>query len=62
MLHPHSLYYDHLKPEELEFLGKVADFCAREIVPHAAAWEEKEELPRDLFTKAGRAGLMGVLA
>jgi alkylation response protein AidB-like acyl-CoA dehydrogenase len=62
MLHPHSLYYDHLKPEELEFLRKVADFCAREIAPHAAAWEEKEELPRDLFTKAGRAGLMGVLA
>ena len=34
MLHPHSLYYDHLKPEELEFLRKVADFCAREIAPY----------------------------
>lgn len=62
MLHPNSLYYDHLKPEELEFLKKIADFCAREIAPYAAEWEEKEELPRDLFTKAGRAGLMGVLA
>jgi len=62
MLHPHSLYYDHLKPEELEFLEKTADFVAREIAPHAAAWEEQEELPRDLFTKAGRIGLMGMLA
>jgi len=62
MLHPHSLYYDHLKPEELEFLKSVTDFCAREIAPHAAEWEENEELPRALFTKAGRAGLMGVLA
>ena len=62
MLHPHSLYYDHLKPEELEFLKKTADFVAHEIAPNAAAWEEKEELPRDLFTKAGRAGLMGMLA
>ena len=62
MLHPHSLYYDHLKPAELEFLKMTADFAAREIAPFAAAWEEKEELPRDLFTKAGRAGLMGVLA
>ncbi|MDB6116065.1 MAG: Acyl-CoA dehydrogenase [Lacunisphaera sp.] len=62
MLHPNSLYYDHLKPEELEFLKKAREFCAKEIAPHAAAWEENEELPRDLFTKAGRAGLMGVLA
>ena len=62
MLHPNSLYHDHLKPQELAFLKQTADFVAREIAPNAAAWEEKEELPRDLFTKAGRAGLMGMLA
>ena len=62
MLHPHSLYLDHLTPEEHAFLKQTAEFCATEIAPHAAAWEEKEELPRELFTKAGRAGLMGVLA
>lgn len=62
MLHPNSLYLDHLKPEELEFLKKTADFVAREVAPHAADWEENEELPRALFTKAGRAGLMGMLA
>ena len=62
MLHPHSLYLDHLTPEAHAFLKKTAEFCAAEIAPHAAAWEESEELPRDLFTKAGRAGLMGVLA
>jgi len=62
MLHAHSLYHDHLKPEELAFLRQTAEFAAREIAPHAADWEEKEELPRELFTKAGRAGLMGMLA
>jgi alkylation response protein AidB-like acyl-CoA dehydrogenase len=62
MLHPHSLCLDHLTPDDHAFLGKVAGFCAAEIAPHAAAWEESEELPRELFTKAGRAGLMGVLA
>lgn len=62
MLHPHSLYHDHLKPAELAFLEQARAFVAREIAPHAAAWEEKEELPRELFTKAGRAGLMGMLA
>ncbi len=62
MLHLHSLYHDHLSPSDLAFLKKATDFVAREVAPHAAEWEEKEELPRDLFTKAGRAGLMGMLA
>lgn len=62
MLHPHSLYYDHLKPDELDFLRQTTAFVAREVAPHAAEWEEREELPRELFTKAGRAGLMGMLA
>ena len=62
MLHPNSLYLDHLKPEERAFLQTTEEFCAREIAPHAAAWEEEEELPRELFAKAGRAGLMGIMA
>jgi alkylation response protein AidB-like acyl-CoA dehydrogenase len=62
MLHPHSLFLDHLKSEEIAFLKTTAEFCAREIAPHAAEWEEKEELPRELFTKSGRAGLMGIMA
>ncbi len=62
MLHPHSLYYDHLKPAELDFLRQATAFVAREVAPHAAEWEEREELPRELFTQAGRAGLMGMLA
>ncbi len=62
MLHPHSLYHDHLSPADLAFLEKAREFVAREIAPHAAEWEGQEELPRALFTQAGRAGLMGVLA
>lgn len=62
MLHPHSLHYDHLKPAELAFLERVRGFCASEIAPSASQWEENEELPRPLFTKAGRAGLMGIMA
>ncbi len=62
MLAAHPLCLDHLTPDELTFLKTTAAFCATEIAPHAAEWEEKEELPRDLFTKAGRAGLMGIMA
>lgn len=62
MLSVHPLCLEHLKPEERVFLEATAGFCAAEIAPNAALWEEKEELPRELFTKAGRAGLMGIMA
>ena len=62
MLHPNSLYHDFLQPGEPDFLKKTAAFCQKEIAPFAAEWEEKEELPRALFTAAGKAGLMGMLA
>ena len=62
MLSVHPLCQDHLKPEELAFLKATAEFCVAEIAPHATAWDETEELPRQLFAKAGRAGLMGIMA
>lgn len=62
MPYSNPLHHDHLKAEEVDFLHSTAEFCAREISPFAAAWEEREELPRDLFAKAGRAGLMGIMA
>ncbi len=62
MLYAHPLCLEHLKPEELAFLNAASQFCAAEVAPRAAAWDEKEELPRELFTKAGRAGLMGIMA
>jgi hypothetical protein len=45
---------------ETAFLKNTAAFAMREVAPHAAAWEEKEALPRPIFAAAGRAGLMGV--
>lgn len=35
-------------------------FVAREIAPHATAWDEAEEFPRALYRKAARAGLLGI--
>ena len=32
----------------------------REIAPHAAAWDEAEEFPRELYRKAAAAGLLGI--
>ena len=35
-------------------------FVAREITPHATAWDEAEEFPRELYKKAAAAGLLGI--
>jgi alkylation response protein AidB-like acyl-CoA dehydrogenase len=51
-----------LSPAEISFLGRVAHFADTEITPHAAAWEKSEELPRGVFMKAGRLGLLGMTA
>jgi alkylation response protein AidB-like acyl-CoA dehydrogenase len=51
-----------LSPVEISFLGKVAHFAETEIAPHADAWEKQEELPRAVFMKAGKLGLLGMTA
>lgn len=58
----HSLWRGHVSPAEAEFLDRVAAFCAEEVAPHADAWEEQEELPREIFQRAGAIGLMGIAA
>ncbi len=35
-------------------------WAAREIAPHADAWEEAEEFPRELYRKAGEDAMLGV--
>jgi alkylation response protein AidB-like acyl-CoA dehydrogenase len=55
-----SLYLAHLSADETEFLKNVSDFAEREVAPHAEAWEKAEELPRAIFTAAGKVGLLGV--
>jgi acyl-CoA dehydrogenase len=39
---------------------QVRRWAAREIAPHAEAWEEAEEFPRELYRNAGEASLLGV--
>jgi len=46
-----------LTPEHEAFRDSVRRFVAREILPHAAAWDEAGEFPRELYRKAAAAGL-----
>jgi acyl-CoA dehydrogenase len=38
----------------------VRRFVEREILPNAAAWDEAGEFPRELYRKAGAAGIFGI--
>ena len=42
------------------FAPPCAASSTREITPHAAAWDEAEEFPRELYRKAAAAGLLGI--
>ena len=57
-----SFWHEQLSPAEKSFLEKVAIFGETEVAPHADAWEKQESLPRAIFTKAGRVGLLGLTA
>jgi long-chain-acyl-CoA dehydrogenase len=49
-------YYDE---DHEAFRFAVRQFVEREVVPHLARWDEARLVDRDLFTKAGAAGLLG---
>lgn len=52
-------------PEALEQLAMIRqsakDFAQAEILPHVSEWDEAQHFPRDLFTKMGEYGFLGVL-
>jgi acyl-CoA dehydrogenase len=39
---------------------QIRRFASAEIAPHAHAWEEAEEFPRELYVRAAEAGLLGI--
>lgn len=49
-----------LTVEHEQFRDAVRRFVARELAPHAAAWDEAGEFPRALYAKAAGAGLLAI--
>ncbi|WP_033295756.1 acyl-CoA dehydrogenase family protein [Amycolatopsis jejuensis] len=47
-------------PEAEDLLTLVTEIARDELKPRAAAGEEAEEFPRDLFTLMGKSGLLGL--
>ena len=55
----HATLYD--TPEHQTLRDQVARFIAKEVEPHAQAWEEKGQVPREVLQRMGRAGLLGLM-
>src|SRR5450755_444593 len=51
----------YLRPEHELLREQVARFIAREVEPHALAWEDAGQTPRAVLKKLGDAGLLGLM-
>ena len=50
----------YFNQEHQQVRDSVSRFVEREILPFVDAWEEAEEFPRELYLKAGAAGILGI--
>jgi alkylation response protein AidB-like acyl-CoA dehydrogenase len=46
---------------EIMIAQMVRDFAEKEIKPHVMEWDESQYFPREVFSKMGELGLMGML-
>jgi acyl-CoA dehydrogenase len=51
----------YLAPEHELLREQVARFIAREVEPHAQAWEQAGCTPREVLRKLGAAGMLGLM-
>ena len=49
-----------LSEEQLILQQSVREFCAREILPHAARWDREEHFPQEIIHAMGEMGLLGM--
>ena len=49
-----------LNEREQALLDRVREFCATDVLPNCEKWEQAEDLPREIFSKAGQLGLLGI--
>ena len=56
------MFNDMLTEADRQYLRRVEEFCREKVDPHCARWDDEENLPREIFTDAGRLGLLGLTA
>jgi hypothetical protein len=50
-----------LNEEQIAIRDMVRDFARNEIAPYAREWDEADRFPREVFTKLGELGMLGIL-
>ena len=50
----------YITPEHVALREQVERFLAKEVEPHAEAWEEQGYVPREVLLKMGGLGLFGI--
>ncbi|QBR31262.1 MULTISPECIES: acyl-CoA dehydrogenase family protein [Pseudomonas] len=53
-------FQEYFDPSHQMVRDSVKRFVEREILPDIDAWEEAESFPRELYQKAGAAGILGI--
>jgi alkylation response protein AidB-like acyl-CoA dehydrogenase len=54
-------HFVELSEEQIAIRDTIRDFALTEIKPHILEWDEEQHFPRDVFTKLGELGFLGVL-
>ena len=55
-----SVFQEYFDESHQLVRDSVRRFVEREILPSNDDWEEAEEFPRELYLKAGSAGILGI--
>ncbi len=55
-----SAYQDYFDPSHQLVRDSVRRFVEREMLPGVEQWEEAQSFPRELYLKAGAAGILGI--
>ncbi|WP_027613262.1 acyl-CoA dehydrogenase family protein [Pseudomonas sp. URIL14HWK12:I6] len=53
-------FQEYFDPSHQMVRDSVRRFVEREVLPDIDAWEEAESFPRELYQKAGAAGILGI--
>src|SRR5512146_1476183 len=55
-----AIGFEPFTEDHLAFRRSVRAFCERELAPHARAWDDAGEFPRELFGRFGELGYLGI--
>lgn len=50
----------YFKEEHMHFRQGLRAFLQKEVIPHVDAWEEAQQVPKDLWRKFGEVGYLGL--